>query len=105
MMAEAFLGWHHLPNWKTIRPYGSGVAVNHYGGYWATFDFDRLTRLVFLAHDRCIRAEFEGSGPGLIRLVLHKRHSRDGRMSEKHPTIEQALSAWRLHHPKEQSHE
>jgi hypothetical protein len=65
---------------------------------FSTFDFNLLTHLVFLAHDRCIRVELVSSGLGLIGLALHKRHSRDGAHSDRHPTLAQAVGEFRRHH-------
>lgn len=93
LLAELFCGFHHLPGMP--KEWGKGVRLDHRPQWLSAFDFDKLTRLVFLAHDRCIRVEIEGSGPGMIKIVLHKRHAREGRIFERHPTIEQALATWR----------
>ncbi len=61
-------------------------------GRLATYDFDGLTRAVVMAHDRCIRFEVGPSGPGMVRLMVHKRHSRDGNMYERHPTLEEHVA-------------
>jgi hypothetical protein len=96
--AELFGGEHHIPN--GLKPYGSGWKVSCYGDL-STFDFDRLTRLVFLAHDRCVRAVVEQSGPRMVGIVIWQRAKREGSICERHPTIEQALEMWRKFHPKE----
>ena len=49
------------------------------GGSWATFDFDWLTRLVVLAHDRCIRVEIGAASPRHLRLSFSKRQRDGGR--------------------------
>jgi hypothetical protein len=69
-----------------------------YGGPLSTFDFDNLTRLVFLAHDHALRVELSGAAPGAIRLRFHQRR-REGDIFERHPTIGRALKAWRRTHP------
>lgn len=92
MLCDLFGGAHHLKgrihyfNDKGIQ--FNSTNANH---RMATFDFDMLTRAVFLAHDRMIRFAIEGGGPGMLKLILIKRHSRDGAMYERHPTVEQAL--------------
>lgn len=91
MLAHVRRGHHHI-NGK-IHPWGSGIKCNHYQG-WATYDFDQLTRLVVLAHDYAVRVEVVASGPQMIGLVLHKR-KREGAMHERHPTIEEAIEAFR----------
>ena len=96
LLGELFLGFHHLPG--VPKPYGRGIRLDHRPQWLSTFDFDSLTRLVFLAHDRAIRVEIDGSGPGMVKLVLHKR-IREGVMHERHPTIEAALQRWREDNP------
>ena len=58
--AELFGGEHHIPR-SWVKEFGLGWAVI-YDGDFATFDAGMLTRLVFLAHDRCIRAEVSRAG-------------------------------------------
>jgi len=88
MLAEVVDGFHHIYN--EVRPWGDGIQTSIYGG-WSTYDFDQLTRLVVLAHDKIVRVEIGSSGPNMFRLILHKRHTREGRITEKHPTIEDAI--------------
>lgn len=90
MLADIFLGFHHITG--KLHNYGRGIALNTRSGSFATFDFADLTRAVIMAHDRMIRFAIEPSGPGMLKLVLHKRHKREGRMYERHPTIEQAIA-------------
>lgn len=66
-------------------------------GCWATYDFDNLTRLVFLAHDYGLRVQLDARAPGYVRLMFHRR-TRDGGYSERHPSIEAALADWREIH-------
>lgn len=54
----------------------------------ATFDFRSLTNLVVLCHDACVRMEIQSSGPWGHKLIFHPRSGRDGRMSDRHPTLE-----------------
>ena len=67
-----------------------------YHGTLSTFDGDDLTRLVFLAHDLAIRVEISAvGGPSkLMRLVFYNRQ-RDGDWFNRHPSMEEALKAWR----------
>ena len=90
--SRIYLGKHHIPS--KIHPYGQGWCVNHYGDL-STFDFNTLTRLVFHAHDQCVRVEIGQSGPRMVKIAIHKRTSRTGSMFERHPTIEEALADWR----------
>ena len=87
LLADIVGGFHHIQN--KVKKYAFGIETSINSG-WATYDFDQLTRLVVLAHDRAIRAEISSSGPRMFRLALWKRQ-RDGRMSERHPTMEKAI--------------
>ncbi len=64
--------------------------MNRYGDM-STFDFDHLTRLVIAAHEHCVRASIQPSGPGMLKIRLDPRAGRDGRMSERHPTLAVAM--------------
>src|ERR1039458_1928932 len=94
--SELYGGEHHIPR-GGLHDFGCGWSVNHYGDL-STFDFDKLTCLVFLCHDRAIRAEVMCSGPRMVKISIWKR-KREGGISERHPTIEQALETWRKYHP------
>ena len=54
----------------------------------ATIDADLLTRLVVLCHDRMLRLNIQGVGPGYLRFRFHQREKRNGRMYERYPTLE-----------------
>lgn len=97
LVADVFCGFHHVTG--EFKEFGRGVAVSVFAGTLATTDNDRLTRLVLLAHDRMIRVELAASSPGRVKLALHKRHHRDGCMSSRHPTIEEAMRIHRAYFP------
>ena len=88
LMADIVGGFHHVPS--KIKPCGHGVETSIFGS-WATFDFNQLTVAVVLAHDRMIRVEVSSSGPRMFRIMFHKRESREGSMSRRHPTLEDAM--------------
>jgi len=89
MFADVVGGFHHVSG--NFQPHGRGIKVSTYAGGWATWDYESLTRLVILGHDRMIRVELRPSGPRMVGFGLFKRHSREGAMHEWHPTIEQAI--------------
>lgn len=97
LFARLVGGFHHVVG--TFKPAGYGIRVSDYASSYATFDFDRLTALVFMAHDACIRVQLSGSSPHRIGLMLHRRHKRQGCIGEHHPTIEAALERWRQRNP------
>lgn len=91
-LAEYFFGWHHVPS--KIKEHGSGIEVNFQPHRMATYDFNGMTRLVLMAHAECVRADIAGSGPQLIKLILHKRPLRSGSMWERHPNIQDAIEVF-----------
>ena len=93
MFADVLGGFHHVMS--PFKPFGGGVKVSDYGARWATFDFDALTRIVLMAHDRMIRVSLEPSGPRMVGFALWKRHTREGSMSQRHPTIDDAIAMHR----------
>ena len=89
MLCDIFGGAHHVIG--KVKAFGEGIMVNQ-RCLMSTFDPSRLTLAVVLAHDRCIRYEIAPSGPGMLRLILHKRKSREGRMYDRHPTLEDTVN-------------
>jgi hypothetical protein len=91
--SELFYGEHHIPS--EVKQYGQGFAITTNRGNFATTDFNNLTRLVLMAHEKCIRAEITGSNKfGSITIAIWKRQ-REGGISQSHPTIEQAIEKYR----------
>lgn len=94
-------GLHHMPDTVRAVPGCGGIELVLYRGKTIdTFDFDEMTRLVFLAHDCCVRADIGTSGMHLC-VSLYPRDSRDGYMYERHPTLERAVTGWRSLNPKD----
>jgi len=98
--SEIYYGSHHIPS--NIKQFGSGWAINHYGDI-ATHDFNQLTRMVFLAHDMCYRLQIQQGAPGGVKIIVWKRGVRTGDISDRHPTVEQALAIWREKHKNEEA--
>lgn len=67
------------------------VMPDSANGGLSTYDFNNLTALVFLCHDRCIRLTIEGASPNRLRLLFHKREGRAGSIYERHPTLDEAV--------------
>lgn len=88
-------GFHHCSDFRECG--GTGVEVSEFASGFSTFDFDRLTRAIFHAHDRCVRIELASSSPHRVKFRLHRRDMREGSMAYRHPTIEQALERHRKH--------
>jgi hypothetical protein len=73
----------------------------------ATFDGDGLTKLVILAHELMIRIEIQTVNFNYMAIAMHKRKTREGSISERHPTIETAIESCRKRYAylKESAHE
>jgi len=85
-------GLHHVFDVRPCTSRGIEIAL-HRGKSLASFDFDELTRLVFLAHDHCIRAQVLAVGSHL-NVMLHAR-VRDSGFSTRHPDLESRVATWR----------
>jgi len=90
VLARAYLGIHHVPYWRRRQPSGNhGVKVTIQDGI-SSCDYDTLTRLVVAAHDECVRIEICSGGPRQLVIHLHPR-VREGDITERHPTMEEAV--------------
>jgi hypothetical protein len=81
---------HHRIKWGETRC----IEINVDDNYFSTYDFDYLTRLVFLAHEFCVRVSVCQSGRGMIKIQFHERKNRTGGMWERHPTLDHAVSSF-----------
>lgn len=62
-------------------------------GTLATFDDDKLTRVVIASHQLGLRAEVDNHGMRGIKILLHNRTTRIGRLYERHPSTGDLLRA------------
>ncbi|MFD3283956.1 hypothetical protein ACE41O_12620 [Alteromonas macleodii] len=88
-----FKGFHHIH--APFREFGRGICINTRHSYFATFDYDTLTKAVIMAHNWGIRLEVGGSGPGMIKISITRRKVREGGMSLRHPTIQEAVEKYK----------
>lgn len=95
VLAATFGGFHNVPGKikRTPAPYPFW-EVNIFQSL-ATYDFSGLTALVLAAHKYCVRVDVSAGGPRRLKIMLHPRHSRDGSMTQRHPTIQQALEQFK----------
>jgi len=75
-------GDHHL---SKVYEFGEGICINTMQDL-STFDFDKLTQLVLIAHRYRIRIEIGSSGPRAVRIIAHRRKA-EGTLSVKHPGL------------------
>ena len=89
---KAFSRWvggdHHLPK---VYEWGLGICISVHGDL-STFDWDRLTYLVLIAHRYHIRIEIGSSGPRAVRIIAHRRKS-EGTLSVRHPGLSELRDA------------
>ena len=85
---DFYFGEHHFPS--ELKESGYGWCVTQLNASLSTYDFNHLTRLVVMAHDRCIRVELKPFGMNRLKIIITKRE-RDGGYSERHPTLEAAI--------------
>ena len=69
--------------------------VNAWGGRLCTVDGDGLTRLVIGAHEEMIRIDVSPHSFHCLEILMHRRLTREGCLSKRHPTIEQAVENYR----------
>ena len=92
LLGEWAFGIYHLEDmlhkvdWSNDR----WIEINYYGEL-ATFDFDRLTALVFMAHWYCIRVSVRPCNFRYLKILFHRR-TRDGAYSQRHPTLDEAVN-------------
>lgn len=95
LIADLFGGFHHLRQRRagyTFESAGPDGVFYRDQRSLATFDCDELTRLVVLAHERCIRVEVSAR-MNYLEIMAHQRKGREGRFFERHPTLEDAVKA------------
>jgi len=101
-LAQFYQGFHHVPGeFKRAGKASVSLEVNQLS--LATFDFNEMTRLVVLAHDKCIR--FGVNGPHMVEreydgnvyeqatmMIVVSKRKRGGSMFERHPTLDEAVA-------------
>ena len=83
---------------KTDWTVGGGMFVTLRDSGFATFDFHRLTALVFLCHEARIRCEISAKARGYFEIGFWQR-SHEGGMGERHPNLAEAVEAFRAYLP------
>lgn len=101
ILGQAWSGLYHVDGKALERvdwsdPYC--ISINMRSPQLATWDFNTLTVLVVLCHDRMVRMQIDGIGPRLTQFAFHQRKRRDGSSTERHPTMEQAIDMIRKYH-------
>jgi hypothetical protein len=92
---NAPINWNNV-EWNLVG--GRAVSVVWRFPHFATWDFDGLTKLVFLAHEARIRVELEPAATHYMRVTFHQRAAAGCGMT-RHPNLEEATAAFRAYLP------
>lgn len=92
---NAPINWNNV-EWDLVG--GRAVSVVWRFPHFATWDFDGLTKLVFLAHEARIRVELEPAATHYMRVTFHERKAAGCGMT-RHPNLEEAIAAFRAYLP------
>jgi len=87
-ISYVFFGLHNAPKRHKVNSHYEAVAVNTMHDL-ATFDSDKLTRIVIASHRYCVRISVEQSGPHRVKLIFWARQSRTGGFASRHPDLRQ----------------
>lgn len=93
---NAPINWEKV-QWGTGRDH-SGMFIPWRDGKMSTFDYYPLTMLVLLCHEARIRCEIRARAAGHFELSFFQR-SHDGAMHARHPSIDEAVAAFRAYLP------
>lgn len=96
-LCRLFKGFHHCPEIKQSNCGTRNIFINTRTSYFANYDYDYLTKAVIMSHNWGVRLCISGSGPGMFKMSLWKRHRRDGDISERIPTIESMVDKYKGH--------
>ena len=95
IVGQVWRGIYHLEHEALAAEWSAeNVAALNIRESLATFDHQRLSELVVLCHDACIRLRIEPRTHSHLRLFFCRRR-RDGAIHERHPTMEQAIESVR----------
>lgn len=95
LLGEWAYGLYHLDKIENVNwshDYYIEYKLSHRN--MATFDGSELTRLVFLAHWRCIRVSIRPGGSRSLVLLFHGRQ-REGGIAQRHPRLDQAVEMFK----------
>lgn len=93
-LCRLFAGFHHCPEIKQSNCGSRNIVINTRTAYFANYDYDYLTKMVIMAHNWGVRCNISGSGPGMFKISLWKRHKREGDISERMPTMQNMMEKY-----------
>jgi len=91
ILGSTYLGIYHLPTsiLKKVDWTNDGLIEISMRGELSSWDFNRLTALIVMCHDACVRLSIEPCNPQYVRLRFWPRDGRTGGTSERHPRLEE----------------
>lgn len=100
LLGDVFQGIYHIdtPKLRTVIWNDPDCIIIPIKCSLCTVDFDHLTRLVVLAHDRMIRVDIQAQAARWLRLLFHQRLTRTGHRFERYETIEEHAAVLRRHY-------
>lgn len=107
-LGDVFAGIYHLDPKALSRVDWSNNHHIEFSLGWrclSTTDYDELTRIVVLGHDRMIRIQIDASTHKYLRLMFHQRSSRTGDYSTRYPTMEDHVAEIRAQYPERTAEE
>lgn len=102
LLGEWQYGIYHLSNqhqllFKTDWSNLHFIETSIYCESLSTYDFNDLTRLVFLAHDMAVRVQIEPSTRHYLKLLFHERtHGESNGKILHHHSLDQAVNLFKL---------
>lgn len=107
LLGNLFLGIYHLDHKRLYKTDWANKNYIEYSLGWkslSTYDFDELTRLVFLGHEMSIRVSIEPCNFHFIKLVFHRRQ-KEGDKYHRHPSLDEAVKSFRAFYLLEETKE
>lgn len=86
-VSDVFGGVHRVRKLENLKTHY--VCIPH--GTLATYDDDKLTRIVVASHRYGLRAEITNHGMRGLKILLHNRTQRSGRLYERHPNMAEVM--------------
>ncbi|MBA4718948.1 MAG: hypothetical protein HRO68_07610 [Nitrosopumilus sp.] len=97
ILSYMFGGLHNFPSTQKEKfEYSKESCIRGtlFGGM-STFDSDKLTTLVILAHELAVRVDVKPCSFRYLDIFFSERQ-REGRFYERHPSIEEAVKNLRV---------
>jgi hypothetical protein len=102
-LGEWQFGIYHLSQKELFKVDWSNshhIELSMFSSAMSTFDYNDLTRLVFLAHEMALRVQLSPSTHNHMRILFHERtHGPSDGKTLHHPTLDEAINLFRQTYP------